>query len=93
MPSEFDGDDDIKLYLVAAEGARRDAEPIMEAMAATLPYFMLPRYIEFIAALPRTPTSKVKKNILRQSAFASPHWDRKVVGMRLRDLYGSRKAG
>ncbi len=79
VSSEFEGDDDIKLYLVS-ESTRPDPEAILRVMAKQLPHFMIPRYVEFISELPRTPTSKVRKNVLRQNAFASAHWDRKARG-------------
>lgn len=90
VASEFDGDDDIKLYLVA-EQPRPDPDEIVRGMARQLPHFMIPRYIEFVSELPRTPTSKVKKSVLRQNAFAGAHWDRKAAGVRLRELYPATK--
>ncbi len=91
VSSEFEGDDDIKLYLVS-EFTRPDPEAILRLMAKQLPHFMIPRYVEFISELPRTPTSKVRKNVLRQNAFSSAHWDRKAAGVRLRDFYPDSKA-
>ena len=37
---------------------------------------MLPRYIDVVEALPRTPTEKVEKYILGERGVTSTTWDR-----------------
>ena len=37
---------------------------------------MVPRYIDIVEALPRTPTEKVEKTVLRQRAITPTTWDR-----------------
>jgi crotonobetaine/carnitine-CoA ligase len=49
-----------------------------------LPHYMVPRYLQIIDALPRTPTNKVMKSELR--AAAGECWDRKAAGVTLRDV-------
>ena len=39
--------------------------------------FMVPRYVQFLSALPKTPTDKVEKFRLQQQGFASA-WDREA---------------
>lgn len=46
-----------------------------------LPYFMIPRYIRLTAALPKTPTEKIKKNELRQAGVTTDTWDREDAGI------------
>ncbi|WP_052369566.1 AMP-binding protein [Paraburkholderia caledonica] len=87
VPSEFDGDDDIKLFVTLQPGAVLDGEALLRHLAGKLPHFMLPRFIEFITSIPRTPTQKVKKSALRSRARSDAAWDRKAAGIRLRDLY------
>jgi len=36
----------------------------------------VPRYVEFVAALPKTETNKVRKNVLRETPFNAATWDR-----------------
>ncbi|GEM_PF-3916727 len=45
---------------------------------------VLPRYVEFFAALPKTPTAKVQKVALRRSGITAATWDREAAGYRLR---------
>jgi crotonobetaine/carnitine-CoA ligase len=46
-------------------------------------YFMVPRYVEFAAELPRTMSQKVEKYKLRQAAEArlTELWDRERAGI------------
>jgi crotonobetaine/carnitine-CoA ligase len=57
VPSEFQGDDDIKLCVVTRPGMALDCVRLLTHLAAHLPHFMLPRYIEHVDALPRSPTN------------------------------------
>ena len=40
-----------------------------------VPAFMVPRYVEFMAALPKTPTQKVLKAELRKDSLNPRTWD------------------
>ncbi len=64
VPSELE-DEDVKLAVVLRPGASLEPEELIEYCAENLPKFMVPRYIEFVDALPRTPTDKVAKFRLR----------------------------
>jgi crotonobetaine/carnitine-CoA ligase len=46
-------------------------------------YFMVPRFVEFVADLPRTATEKVQKSVLRESAERrlDQLWDREKAGI------------
>ena len=43
-----------------------------------MPAFMLPRYIEFVDALPRSPTSKIEKYKLTGQGLGPTAWDREA---------------
>ena len=90
VPSGFEGDDDIKLCVVVRPGATPDFADLAAALARTLPHYMVPRYIERLDGLPRTPTNKVKKGDLRDRGSAPPVWDRKAMGetLSIRSLRG-----
>jgi crotonobetaine/carnitine-CoA ligase len=85
VPSEFEDDDDIKLCIVC-EGAINPVD-LLTFLAARLPPFMVPRYIELADALPRTPTNKVRKLELSAAGVGPKTWDRNQENVRLRDLY------
>jgi carnitine-CoA ligase len=46
-----------------------------------LPYFCLPRYIEFRPALPRSPVGRVLKRELREEGVTPATWDAEVAGI------------
>lgn len=90
VPSEFEGDDDIKLLVITAPGAEMAAEALLRYLAVNIPHFMVPRYIEFVDELPRTATGKAQKASLRDRGVTSATWDRKAAGVSIRDLADSR---
>ncbi|MFI5402294.1 MAG: acyl-CoA ligase (AMP-forming), exosortase A system-associated [Planctomycetota bacterium] len=50
---------------VAAQGAQRDAEPVLARCARDLPAHMVPREIEYVDELPRSPNGKVDYKLLK----------------------------
>ena len=45
-----------------------------------LPYFAVPRYVEFVDALPTTESGKVQKYKLTERGVAGATWDREAAG-------------
>jgi carnitine-CoA ligase len=86
VPSEFEGDDDIQLYVILAPGTDLAPEELLAHLAGQLPHFMVPRYLTFVSELARTPTGKAQKAALRTAGVAGAAWDRKAAGISLRDL-------
>jgi crotonobetaine/carnitine-CoA ligase len=80
VPSELGGDD-VKIVVVPAPGASLDARALISEAQMRLPKYAVPRYVEFVEALPKTETNKVRKNILRESPFTPGTWDRTQHGM------------
>ena len=62
---EEGGEDEIKACLVLRPGAVWDAEAFWAWCDRRLPYFAIPRYLQLLDRLPRTPTEKVIKAELR----------------------------
>jgi carnitine-CoA ligase len=75
-------EDDIKAVVVPREGREIDPRELSEFLIDRLPYFMVPRYLEFSGELPKTPTQKVHKHLLRETGATG--WDREAAGMTLR---------
>jgi crotonobetaine/carnitine-CoA ligase len=76
------GEDEIKLCLVLRAGATLDPEAFLAWCEDRMPYFAVPRYLELLPALPRTPNDKVQKYRLRETGVAAA-WDRVKAGYRL----------
>lgn len=60
VPSEL-GEDDVKAFVIVRAGAVLRPEPLREHLAARLTRFKIPRYVEVVDDLPRTPTGRVAK--------------------------------
>ncbi|MGH3341723.1 MAG: AMP-binding enzyme, partial [Carbonactinosporaceae bacterium] len=82
VPSEL-GDEDVKLAAVLQPGAGLAAGELVAFCEERLPHFMVPRYVEFVEALPRTPTGKIAKYRLRDAGdqgVTPATWDREQDG-------------
>lgn len=76
VPSEL-SEDDVKVTIVLADGAEdTSVEDVYMWSCDNLPYFAVPRYIEFRDELPTTPTGKVLKRKLREDGVTDATWDR-----------------
>jgi crotonobetaine/carnitine-CoA ligase len=49
-----------------------------------LPFYAVPRYIQYVDDLPRTAALRVDKAKLRERGISSATWDREAAGIHLR---------
>lgn len=77
-------EDRMKVTAVLVEGSRLTEEQLCRWALDHVPYFAVPRYIEFRSNLPRTATSKVQKFQLRQEGCTAQTWDREAAGITVR---------
>jgi crotonobetaine/carnitine-CoA ligase len=82
VPSEY-GEDEVLAVVAPQPGASIDPVALTRFLAGRLPHFMVPRYLRLLPELPKTPTQKVQKHMLRAEGLASGVWDREAAGMRL----------
>src|SRR4029079_10033864 len=68
-------EDDLKLTATLEEGASLTEEDLFRWCIDQLPYFALPRYIEFRPELPRSPVGRVLKRELRTEGVTPSTWD------------------
>ena len=74
VPSDFEGgEDELKACVALVDGAVPDPDALWAWAERRLPAFAVPRYIEFMAVLPKTPTEKVRKFQLRAAGVANCH--------------------
>ncbi|MFC7504914.1 AMP-binding protein [Nocardioides sp. CPCC 206347] len=74
VPSEW-SEDEVMIYVVLADGASLSASDLIEYMTKNVPAFAVPRFVEFIDELPKTPTMKVQKAVLRSRGPGVQTWD------------------
>jgi crotonobetaine/carnitine-CoA ligase len=76
-PSEL-GESEVKVFLVPVQGRSIDPAALIEFLVPRMPRFMLPRFVEVVAELPKTQTMRVQKFELRQRGNTSSTWDREA---------------
>ena len=69
------GEDDVKVTAVLKDDVELSEQALCEWCLDKVPYFAVPRYIEFRKDLPRNPTGKVLKYQLRDEACTEATWD------------------
>ena len=80
VPSPM-GEDDVKVTAILQPDAALDEETLCRWVAERVPYFAIPRYIEFRADLPRNPVGRVLKYQLRDEGVTPSTWDREAAGV------------
>lgn len=75
---------EVMAVVVPKAGHAVDPEDLIRFLVPRMAYFMVPRYIDVVAELPKTPTGKIQKFPLRETGVTSTTWDREVAGVRLR---------
>jgi carnitine-CoA ligase len=73
VPSEM-GEDDLKITATRKAGSSVTEDALFHYCVASLPYFALPRYIEFRHELPRSPVGRVLKRVLREEGRTPTTW-------------------
>ncbi len=79
VPSDI-GEDDLKVTAVLNPGATVTEEELCAWVVERVPYFAVPRYIEFRDDLPRNPVGRVLKYQLRDEGATDATWDREKSG-------------
>jgi crotonobetaine/carnitine-CoA ligase len=75
------GEDEIKIYVVRSAGSALSGPQLIDYLAPRMPRFMLPRYVEFVDAIPKTDaTLRHRKNELRKIGLNSGTYDREADG-------------
>jgi crotonobetaine/carnitine-CoA ligase len=72
--TEVVGDEDVKAVVVLENGATMTAIDVVDFLEPRLPRYMLPRYVDFVDALPRTATLKTRKTELRNASRGTDVW-------------------
>jgi crotonobetaine/carnitine-CoA ligase len=80
VPSELT-EDDLKVTATLKAGAELRPEELFSWCVERLPYFVLPRYVEFRLELPRSPVGRVLKRDLRDEGVTASTWDAEAAGV------------
>lgn len=74
-------EDEVLIAVTVMEGEVLDPTELIQFLIPRMAYFMVPRYVRFIADLPKTPTQKVQKHLLREMGLTGDVWDREAAGI------------
>ena len=77
-------EDEVMTAIVLRDGATVTPEAIIRHCEGKMSYFAVPRYVEFVAELPKTANGKVQKFKLRERGVTPATWDREAAGITLR---------
>ena len=80
VPSDL-GEDEVKASVVLKPGETLTPEDLIAYCNDRMAYFAIPRYLEFVAELPKTATAKVEKYRLREAGITPTTWDREKAGV------------
>ncbi|MDB5817295.1 MAG: uncharacterized protein JWQ11_935 [Rhizobacter sp.] len=76
-------EDDVLAIVATAPGRSLDPAALLDFLADRVAHFMVPRYVRILEQLPRTPTQKVEKHLLRSAGVTPDTWDREKAGVRV----------
>lgn len=79
-------EDDVMVYVVKKPGETLSHADVVHFAAEHMSYFMVPRFVDFIEALPKTASEKIEKYKLKQDAQArrAELWDREREGIQVK---------
>ncbi len=77
------GEDEVKICVVARPGENMTPEEVLDFCTGRMAHYAVPRYVEFLEALPKTPTERNQYAALRARGLTPGTWDRERAGYRL----------
>lgn len=73
------GEDEVKAVIVP-RAEPPDPVALLDWCVPRMPRYAVPRFIEFVAEIERTPSGKMRKQALRDAGVTPTTWDREAVG-------------
>jgi crotonobetaine/carnitine-CoA ligase len=80
VPSEL-GEDEVMVVVTPASDTPIEPLALFEFLRPRMAHFMLPRFIRIIDELPKTPTQKIQKHLLKDDGVTAETWDREAAGI------------
>ncbi|MDP6183907.1 MAG: AMP-binding protein [Gammaproteobacteria bacterium] len=77
VPSEL-GEDEVMICLTLKDGHSLDPAAFVAFCEERMAGFMVPRYVRVLDALPKTPTERIQKYLLRQQGVTDDTYDREA---------------
>ena len=77
-------EDEVMVVVAPVPGQKVDPAALLEFLVPRMAHFMVPRFVRIVDELPKTPTQKVRKTVLRDDGITADTWDREAAGIRIR---------
>jgi carnitine-CoA ligase len=77
------GEDDVKVTAVRQPQSQLTEEELFRWTVGKVPYYALPRYIEFRESLPKNPQGRVLKYELREQGRTPTTWDQEETDIKI----------
>lgn len=78
------GESELAVNIVLQADATATPEELARFVNDNAPYYFIPQFIEFVDALPYTPTNKVQKFKLREKGLGENAWSLKASGFEVK---------
>jgi len=78
VAAEVEAGEDEVMAVVVTTGMKNPSE-IWEFCNGRIPEFAIPRFIRIVEALPRTPSEKIQKSVLREEGITGATYDRTKI--------------
>jgi crotonobetaine/carnitine-CoA ligase len=76
-------EDEVMAAIVLRTGAQIEPAALLDFCQPLMPYFAVPRFVEFVETLPATENGKVTKYKLRERGVTAATWDREKAGYKV----------
>jgi crotonobetaine/carnitine-CoA ligase len=78
-----ESEQDVMVTITPQPDTRFDPVALTRFCNERMPYFMVPRYVDVVDSIPKTPTGKIQKYALRKQGITDETWDRVAAGVKL----------
>ncbi len=78
-------EDEVMIFVVKKPNDKDlSYEELIKHCEERMPYFMVPRFVRFVTSLPKTPTERVQKHILKEQGITPDTWDMEKAGYKVK---------
>ncbi|MFV2091251.1 MAG: AMP-binding protein, partial [Pseudomonadales bacterium] len=77
-------EDEVMVCISLAPDHHFDPVELLDFLKPRMAHFMIPRYVRIMEDLPKTPTAKVQKHLLKDAGVTADTWDREAAGIKIR---------
>jgi crotonobetaine/carnitine-CoA ligase len=72
-------EEEVMAAVVLRPGQMASPEALIQFLEPRMAHFMVPRFTAVLTELPKTPTGKVRKHVLREAGVTAETWDRNAA--------------